>query len=215
MFFDSTKKLPKGLFKACVIPRPIAWISTVSKSGVDNLAPFSYFNIVADEPPMVMFSTTEAHVEKGEKDTLRNVEETGEFVVNITSYALKEKMNRTSMNFPRHTSEFSMVGIEQSPAKIVQAKLVKAAPVSLECRYHLSVQLPTSNPEQLINRMVIGQVVGIHVCESVLDEEQRIDPARFKPLARLGYHSYTAIHDRFDMPRPELPPILETMGLND
>lgn len=91
MFFDSTKKLPKGLFKACVIPRPIAWISTVSKSGVDNLAPFSYFNIVADEPPMVMFSTTEAHVEKGEKDTLRNVEETGEFVVNITSYALKEK----------------------------------------------------------------------------------------------------------------------------
>ncbi|KTD50497.1 Flavin reductase like domain protein [Legionella rubrilucens] len=214
MFYPANQ-LPKGLFKACVIPRPIAWISTVSQSGEDNLAPFSYFNSVADEPPMVMFSTTEAHVEKGEKDTLRNAEETGEFVVNITSYALKEKMNVTSMNFPRHTSEFSMAGIEQAPARIVRPKLIKAAPISLECRYYMSVQLPRSNPEKLINRMVIGQVVGIHVSEYVLDAEQRIDPTRFNPLARLGYHGYMAVQDSFDMPRPELTSFFEVLDERD
>ncbi|KTC71556.1 Flavin reductase like domain protein [Legionella birminghamensis] len=210
MFFDLAHKLPRGLFKACVIPRPIAWISTVSQSGVDNLAPFSYFNIVADEPPMVMFSTTEAHIETGEKDTLRNAEETGEFVVNITSYALREEMNITSMNFTRHTSEFSVAAIEQAPAELVRPKRIKAAPISLECRYYMSVQLPRANQEKLINRMVLGHVVGIHVCESVLDEEQRIDPNRFRPLARLGYQSYTAVQDSFEMQRPELASIFES-----
>lgn len=202
MFYPVDKTLPKGFFKACVVPRPIAWISSISASGHDNLAPFSFFNIVCEEPPMVMFSTTQSHHEGGEKDTLKNVEETGEFIVHLTTDALKDSMNLSSMALPRHVSEFDMAGLAYQPAARVKPKRLVDCPISMECQYYSSIQLPSSDAEKNINRMVIGTVLGIHVCASVIDEQGAIDITRVKPLARLGYQQYLRVTETFDMPRP-------------
>lgn len=124
--------------------------------------------------------------------------------MNIVSYDLREKMNITSLDLPRDVSEFDIAKIEQKASTIVAPKLVKDAPISLECSYFQSVQLPTPNAKKFINRMVIGYVVGIHVCSSVVDERGLIDIKKFKPLARMGYQGYVVVDECFDMPRADL-----------
>lgn len=199
MFFSS-QDLPKGLFKASIVPRPIAWISTSDKERNFNLAPFSYFNAVSDSPPMIMFSTTNAHIEGGPKDTLKNIEETGEFVVNIATFEMRSLINQSSADLSRSISEFEFAGVEYDLSKIIKAPLVKRSPINIECEYHSSVQLP-SNSEELINRMVIGKVLGIHIKDDVM-VKGLIDINLVQPIARLGYNDYAKIGEIFSMTRP-------------
>ena len=203
MFFNALKaQLPKGIFKSCIIPRPIAWISTVDKLGNFNIAPYSYFNALCDNPPMLMFSTTDLHSEGGAKDTLRNVEETGEFVVNIATYSLASALNLTSADLSKTKSEFEFAKIEYEASTLVKAPRVKESPISLECRYYSSVQLP-KNSEEEMNRMVIGSVIGIHVNPDYMTEDSKIDVEKIQPIARLGYNDYVKIEKVFNMIRPK------------
>jgi flavin reductase (DIM6/NTAB) family NADH-FMN oxidoreductase RutF len=202
MFLKTSKKLPKGLFKACVIPRPIAWISSKDIYGKHNLSPFSYFNIVCEDPPMVMFATTGAHQSGGAKDTLNNVEETKEFTVNLVSYSSKEAMNITAIGFSRGINEFDMAEVDHMPGELIQTHRVKESPISLECVYHQSIQLPISADANLINRMVLGKVVGIHLAPNILTKNKHINTSKLNLLAHLGHNNYTKINAHFELQSP-------------
>lgn len=202
MFLDTSKKLPKGLFKACVTPKPIAWISSKDIDGNHNLSPFSYFNIVCEDPPMVMFATTGAHHNGGAKDTLKNVEETKEFTVNLVSHNSREAMNITAIGFSRGINEFDMADVAYMPGELIQTHRVKESPISLECVYHQSIQLPTSADATLFNRMILGKVVGIHLKPNILTKNNRINPSKLNILAHLGYNNYTKINTHFELNSP-------------
>lgn len=201
MFLKTSQKLPKGIFKACIVPRPIAWVSSIDKDGNHNLSPFSYFNIVCENPAMVMFSTTGPHSEGGEKDTVRNIEQTKEFTVNLVNYENKDAMNMTSLDFPRNVNEFDVAGIESVSGELVRSCRVKSSPISLECIYHQSIQLPVPRETSLINRIIIGEVVGLHIHQGILDEDGRIDIKRLDLIARLGYDQYTRVTTPFELHR--------------
>ena len=204
MFYDTEVNdhgLPFNPFKSCIVPRPIGWITSFNKSGILNLAPYSYFNAIADIPPMIMFSSTSKHHDGGIKDTLKNVEETKEFVVNIATWDLRDAMNMTSANFDRGISEVEMTDLETLPSSIVKPPRIKGSPIHLECVYHQSVQLPVID-DQHTNRMIIARVVGIHIEDSII-VDGKIDIAKFKPVARLGYSEYASIENKFIMKRPE------------
>ena len=187
-------------FKALVVPRPIGWISSLDAEGRVNLAPFSFFNAVASDPPVVLFSAGGPHLEGGPKDTPRNVEATGEFVCNVATWELREAVNRTSARVERHVDEFALAGLTAVPARLVKPPRVKESPVHLECRYLQTVTLPSSDPSEA-NQVVFGQVVGIHIDDAIITDG-KIDWARFKPIARLGYLDYTVVEQIFAMERP-------------
>jgi flavin reductase (DIM6/NTAB) family NADH-FMN oxidoreductase RutF len=201
MFYrtDGPHGLPHNPFKMCVVPRPIGWITSLAPDGTANLAPYSYFNAVADEPPMVMFSSNGQH-DHGPKDSVRNIEATGEFVCNVVSWDLREQMSETSAPVPPGVNEFDLAGLTMAPAQLVKPPRVKAAPIHLECVYHRTVDLPAPSPDER-NAIVIGQVVGVHIDDSVL-KEGLIDVARLRPVARLGYRDYAVVTEGFTMLRP-------------
>jgi flavin reductase (DIM6/NTAB) family NADH-FMN oxidoreductase RutF len=201
-FFYESDHLPPGLFKSCIIPRPIGWVSTIDREGRENLAPFSYFNAVCDSPPMVMFSTTGAHKEGGPKDSLKNIEETKEFVINLATFNLREKINLSSADLPRGISEFVYAGLERQNSTLVKPPRVKESPINIECTYFQSIQLPALS-ENTINRMMIGYVRGIHISAKIL-KEGKIDLDELKPIARLGYDHYAFLTQAniFSMRRP-------------
>ena len=192
--------LPHNPFKALVAPRPIGWITTVSAEGVVNLAPYSYFNAMATDPPVVVFGHNGAHAEGGAKDTLANIEATGEFVCNIATWDLREAMNRTSAPVPREVDEMALAGLEAEPARLVRPPRVKGAPAHFECVHLTTVALPCTVPGTL-NRAVFGRVVGVHIDESVI-VDGRVDVTRIRPIARLGYMDYTVVERVFTMDRP-------------
>ncbi|MCY3596991.1 MAG: flavin reductase family protein [Rhodospirillales bacterium] len=194
--------LPHDPFKACVVPRPIGWISTMSPAGVHNLAPYSFFNGVATAPPMVMFASN-GRQPHGAKDSLANVEETGEFVANLATWDLREAMNRSSAPLGPDVDEFAFAGLEALPAKLVRPARVAGAPVHLECVHHQTVDLPSNEPEGR-NAIVIGQVVGVHI-EDGLISDGILDLSRVQPLARLGYFDYTVVNEMFSISRPRSP----------
>ncbi len=204
MFYD-TKTNNHGLrfnpFKSCIVPRPIGWITSLDKSGVLNLAPYSYFNAVADIPPMIMFCSTSTHHDGGEKDTLKNIEETKEFVVNIATWDLRSAVNITSANFDRGVSEVHITQLEILPSSIVKPPRIKCSPVHLECVHYQSIQLPIVE-ENYTNRMIIASVVGIHIDDAIIVDGQ-IDLIKFKPIARLGYDEYSVVDNKFMMQRPD------------
>ncbi|MCE2705522.1 MAG: flavin reductase family protein [Proteobacteria bacterium] len=187
--------IPKGIFKASIAPRPIGWISSVCKSGNHNLAPFSYFNAVCDIPPTIMISTTDQHIEGGPKDTLQNIESTGHFVVNIVTQQLYEQMNLTSADLPRHTSEFDYADIKWLKSDFGESRRVENSPIQFECKYFTSVQLPQENKTS-VNKMIIGTVIAVHVDSNILDENGRVDYAKLKLIARMGYNDYLAINPK-------------------
>ncbi len=191
--------LPHDPFKACVVPRPIGWISTMSPAGVHNLAPYSFFNGVATAPPMVMFASN-GRQPHGAKDSLANVEETGEFVANLATWDLRDAMNRSSAPLGPDVDEFAFAGLEALPAKLVRPARVAGAPVHLECVHHRTVDLPSNEPEGR-NAIVIGQVVGVHI-EDGLISDGILDLSRVQPLARLGYFDYTVVNEMFSISRP-------------
>ena len=202
MFYRTSEHhgLKHDPFKSLVVPRPIGWVSSRNRDGDVNLAPYSFFNAVASAPPIVMFSSNGPHVEGGLKDSVRNVEETGEFVCNIATWDLREKMNATSAALPRSTNEFDVAGLTPAPAELVAPPRVAESPVHLECKYLRTVTLPSTDPAQP-NKVVFGQVVGIHIADSII-VDGRIDLERVKPIARLGYMDYAVVDHVFSMPRP-------------
>ncbi len=200
MFFETQYPcpLPSNPFKACVAPRPIGWISSLNAQGVVNLAPYSYFNAIADIPPMVMFASA-FKADKTQKDTLRNVEATGEFVVNIATYPLREAINQSSVPLPYGVSETDNFCIETTPSQLVNPPRIKASPIHLECRYVKTVSLDFDG-FQASAQMVIGHVVGIHIDDAVL-VEGRVDTALLQRIARMGYYEYAVVRDAFNMNR--------------
>ena len=191
-------------FKACVGPRPIAWISTVSADGVDNLAPFSQFNNLSYKPPMVMisFQPTGTEEEACKKDTLVNIEETGSFVYNMVPYALKDKMNITAI--PSHDlDEWEAAGLTKADSIQVPAKRVAESPIQFECEYVQTIHFPSKSKKGVID-MVIAKVVEVHIDDDVLTPDGKIDFLKIKPLGRMGYWDYTYVNDVFSMAIPGL-----------
>ena len=141
--FDGKKiPLPHNPFKACVVPRPIGWISTLDAAGVPNLAPFSFFNAVSERPPMVMYCANGEHIEGGEKDSTRNARETGEFVANLATWDLREAVNLSSKRVARTIDEFALTGLETVASTLVRPPRVAATPIALECRVVAVNELP-------------------------------------------------------------------------
>ncbi len=198
MFYDTKDNkhgLPRDPFKSCIVPRPIGWITTLSAEGVVNLAPYSFFNSVCSNPPMVIFASNEPT-----KDSLVNCEATGEFVANLATWELRDQMNETSAGVGPEVDEFTLAGIETEPARLVKPPRVKAAPMHLECLYHRTIDLPSDIPGTR-NAIVIGRVIGVHIEDEVLTDGM-VDMNKIKPIARLGYMDYTRVDMVFTMPRP-------------
>ncbi|MGI3163258.1 flavin reductase family protein [Pseudooceanicola sp. 200-1SW] len=188
--------LPHNPFKALVAPRPIGWISTRGALG-DNLAPYSFFNAVADTPPQVMFASTGAKADRpANKDSVAQIRETGVFCCNIVSYALRDAMNASSAALAAGEDEFAAAGLEKAPCQLIDCARVAAAPAALECRMTQIVELAGA-----ANTMVIGEVVGVHIADEALTEGQ-FDVARVQTLSRLGYRDYSAVRELFSLNRP-------------
>lgn len=187
--------------KSLVVPRPIAWVSSVDLEGRVNVAPFSFFNLVAEAPPMVMLAPYGRKSNGEIKDSKLNIEAVGAFVINLATWDLKDAMNLTSSQFPSGTNEAEKAGLEMVPSRIVVAPRIAASPVALECRYLKTVDLPTLD-ENEPNGIIIGEIVGIHIDEKLITEEGRVDITRARPIARMGYSLYAVIDETFRMTRP-------------
>ena len=185
--------------KAIISPRPIGWISSRGEDGSINLAPYSYFNAISEHPPMVIFSSAPSG-NSSHKDSLRNVIETKEFVVNIVSSALGNAMNITSGDLPYGESEFDAANLAIADCETVSVPRVAASPAALECQLWRVVELPKpDNADPGI--MVVGTITGIHIDDSVI-KDGKVDVTAFQPLARLGYMDYARITNVFSMKRP-------------
>lgn len=192
--------LPHNPFKSCVVPRPIAWVSTVHPNGSINLAPYSFFNALASDPPMVMIAFNGYHEHGGEKDTLHNIKTSGEFVVNMVPLALQNAMNTSTAAVAHEVDEMALAGLEAEESILVRPPRVREAPIHLECELYQEVNLPCTLPDS-INTMIIGSVLGVHINDEILSDGL-IDLDKVKPLARLGYMQYTAVDNLFVMKRP-------------
>jgi flavin reductase (DIM6/NTAB) family NADH-FMN oxidoreductase RutF len=195
-----------GLLLNSVAPRPIAWVSTVNAAGQPNLAPFSFFNAVCADPPLLAFAPglrrpKQAEANHGEpKDTLRNVRETKEFVVNMVTYKLAEAMNLTSGEYDFSVNEFELAKLTPQPSKIVRPPRVAESPVSFECRLHQILDFssaPTSSS------LVIGKIVSIYLNDAHLNDG-KLDRDSLDLVGRMGGMQYTRTTQRFEMVRPKV-----------
>ena len=197
--------LPYNPFKACVVPRPIGWITSISHAGVLNLAPFSISNQLAYDPPYVFFSGSGAidglDAEPRRKDSVVNAEDTGEFVYNMATYDLRDQVNLSSKHVPPEVDELAMCNLTPAPCNIVKCPRVAESPINLECKHHTTITLPANNPKS-VHHVVIGEVVGIHINENAITDG-KVDWVKIKPLARMGYMDYTAITEVFTMQGPK------------
>jgi len=188
------------LMSGSILPRPIGWISTIDSQGNNNLAPFSFFNAVCPEPPHLLFCTS--YREGGSpKDTLANVRESGEFVVNIVTEALGEAMNITATDFLSSVDEFEAAGLTMMPAVAVRPARVAASPIHFECKVAQIIEL---GGETGGGAVVIGEIVHIHVDEAVLFDGDKIDLDKLQPVGRLSGNSYCRVTDIYEMIRPKL-----------
>ncbi|MBL8563989.1 MAG: flavin reductase family protein [Gemmobacter sp.] len=199
MRFDISAIDPANVYKlltATVVPRPIAWVSTRAPSGLANLAPFSFFNVMGDEPPILAVGINRGA--RGMKDTARNIVESGEFVVNLVPFALAEAMNLTAIDAPPGVSEFALAGLTEGPASHVSAPLVAESPVSFECVTHASL---LTGPQQVL---AVGRVLAVHVADRFVKDATRghIDTPALDLLGRGFGSSYIRSRDMFDMTRP-------------
>ena len=189
-------RLAHDPFKAIVAPRPVGWISTADAQGRVNLAPYSYFNAVCDAPPMLAFSSA------GRKDSLANVEATGEFVWNLATRPLAEAMNISSKAVPHGIDEFGLAGLAAAPSRLVKPPRVSASPASMECRLLQVVPLRGLDGADPDHHLVIGQVVGVHIDPDFLTDGA-FDTARARPVARCGgWGDYAEVSELFQMRRP-------------
>lgn len=200
MFYQPENRhgLPHNPFNALIVPRPIAWITTRDTDGRDNLAPYSFFNGVACNPPQVMFATTSDKSDrKLGKDTLDNIRQTRGFCVHMVSEDLTDAMNISAAGFGRDVSEIDKAGLEQVECKTINAARLPAAPAALECTLTQITELPGE-----ANYVCFGTVTGIHLHDDCL-VDRIFDITRARPLARLGYRDYSVVDTRFELKRPE------------
>lgn len=187
--------LPHNPFKALVAPRPIGWISSRAADGSLNLAPYSFFNAVCDTPPILMFSSS------GYKDSVANIDETGDFVFNLATEDLKDAMNTSSAPFERGVSEFGKAGLTPLDSLLVGAPRVAEAKAALECRHLQTIRLTAHDGTPTNNWMVLGEVVAVHIDEAMLVDGV-FDVTKARPLSRLGYMDYAVVDSVFQMRRP-------------
>jgi flavin reductase (DIM6/NTAB) family NADH-FMN oxidoreductase RutF len=185
------------LLISIVVPRPIAWVSTVGVDGTLNLAPFSFFNAVGGNPPTVMFSVGRRSGQP--KDTLRNVQETGEFVVNLANQALAEAMVQTSGDWSYEVNEFEMAGLELAPSVEVKPPRVAMAPAALEAK--LTQVVPVEGTD---STMILGRVIRYHLREGLLRPNGLVDATLLQPVARLGGNEYATLGQVYSMLRPRV-----------
>ena len=185
------------LLTGSVIPRPIGWISSISEDGINNLAPFSFFNAIGDDPPHVMFSTTQGG--NSNKDTLNNVLANKQFVVNMVTEDTVERMNLTSGNFLPHEDEFKFAGLTPIPSIKIKPMRVMESPITFECElvHHYSLE----NHKFGGATMVVGKVIMMHIDESVLLDNHKINLETYKPVARLAGSNYTKLGEIFSIKR--------------
>ena len=185
------------LLTGSVIPRPIGWISTVDTNGINNLAPFSYFNAVGEDPPHVMFSTTRGN--NTNKDTLNNVLANGQFVVNMVTEELAEKMNTTAQTVPSDVDEFQLADVTPIPSTLIKPMRVKESLVTFECEmvHHYFLE----NHKNGGACIVIGRIVMMHFDDSILLDNYKINLETYKPIARLAGSNYTKLGELFSIKR--------------
>ena len=200
MHYDAVENrhgLKHDPLKALLVPRPIGWISTVSKDGLVNLAPYSFFNGVGEKPGYVVFGSA------GIKDNLANIEETGEFTCSLATYDLREQMNTTSAPVPRGVDEFQLSGLTAAPSKFVKPPRVKESPAALECRHFQTIALPGAGRYHHSYNLVIGLIVGIYIDDRFV-RDGIVDTGAMLPIARLGYMDYAVVRPDtiFSIERP-------------
>ncbi len=190
--------LPHNPFNALIVPRPIGWISSRAPDGTDNLAPYSFFNGVAYDPPQVMFAATSGKPDQdGTKDSVANIRATGEFCVNIVETAAQDAMNITSGTYDKDVDEFQLAKLQKVECTTINCARVAGAPAHLECRLTEITRLPGE-----ANLVVFGEVTGIHLRDDCI-VDGIFDITTFQPLARLGYRDYTSVTDKFSLKRPD------------
>jgi flavin reductase (DIM6/NTAB) family NADH-FMN oxidoreductase RutF len=188
-----------SLMTTSIMPRPVAWVSTMSAEGRTNLAPFSFFQGVTANPPTLLIVPVNNR-EGRKKDTARNIEETGEFVVNVVPFALAEQMNATAALLPAEESEFEKFGIAQAPSTRVRPPRVAATPIAFECTLHLIVPVGEG---PLAAAVIFGRIEYAHIADDVLGPDGTPDPGKLDLLGRLGGELYTRTTDRFAIKRPD------------
>ena len=198
MFYDARSKAPlkHDPVKALVAPRPIGWISTLRGDGVANLAPYSFFNLVASGPSIVAFSSA------GRKDSQTNAEQTGEFVCNIASFDQREAVNSSAATLPPEIDEFALTGLGTLASQLIKPPRVKGAPAHLECVYLQTVPLFSKGGVRNGFDLVLGEVVGVHIDDQFV-KEGMVDTAAMRLIARLGYLDYSVTDEVFALKRPD------------
>ena len=207
MFYEPKKHnhgLAKNPFNSLIIPRPIGWISSVSKTGVFNLAPYSFFNAVCYRPPTVMFAGGAGSSPNSNKDSIENILATGEFVCNLATWETRAQMVESSASVDTDVDEIALTGLTPIASEIVAAPRIAEAPVHLECKLIKTTDIPgwDSGDEY---KVVFGEVVGIHIDDTMITDDGFLDIARMMPIGRLGYDDYTRVDSEsmFTMNRPD------------
>lgn len=214
MFYEPKNNdhgLARPPFKSCVVPRPIGWLSTLSPDGVANLAPYSQFTNLTFDPPYVAVSINQSHLQE-RKDTVTNIEQTGEFVYNMVTYDLREQMNITAAEFPADVDEFEAAGLEKAPSVLVKPWRVAESPIQFECVYVQTIRLPGDGRCGTAD-IIIGKVVGIHIKDKFIGKNGKIDMVSIKPLARMGYSDYTTVEHVFEISPSKAAGVREDLSL--
>ena len=207
MIVDPAQTAPGNIYKlliGSITPRPIAFVSTVNKDGINNLAPYSFFTGVSANPPVIGFSPM-INMEGRLRDSRLNIEAYEEFVVNVVSEDIAEQMNATAVDVPPEVDEFELSGLTPVPCNIVKAPRVKEARISMECKL---VQVVELSKEKLSGAFVMGEIVQFHIADEIFDN-YRIDADKLNTVGRMGGISYTRTTDRFDLQRPDLEEVMK------
>jgi flavin reductase (DIM6/NTAB) family NADH-FMN oxidoreductase RutF len=204
--FEAAKLEPIEAYKllaGSVVPRPIAWVSTIDRQGVRNLAPYSFFTVASANPPVLCFCPSVREPKNGlraMKDTLANIRETGEFVVNIVDEALVEAMNQSAAQVAPEDDEFVLAGVTAMDGVSVRAPRVAESPVQMECRLREIVEVSTL---PMGGGLVLGEVVQFHLSRAVLEPGMHVNAEKLQAVGRLAGSDYIRLHDRFSLERPK------------
>ncbi len=204
MIIEPRDHEPRNIYRlmtGVIVPRPIAFVSTVSADGLRNLAPFSFFTAISANPPVICFSPMIRGRDASTKDTLRNIQATREFVVSVVTEEIAEQMNATSADVPPDVDEFTLAHLTPVPSDVVRPPRVRESPVNMECRL---VQIVEISPKPLGGSLVIGEVLRFHIADELVSN-YFVDPDRLKAIGRMCGGTYVRTGQRFDMERPVWP----------
>ena len=200
MFYEPKKGVPFKIdpFKSLIFPRPIGWISSINNDGIANLAPYSYFNAVSDEPPQIMFCSNGSSLHYKYKDSLSNILSTKEFVVNFATYTTRYQMNNSSKDFKPDEDEFFLSKLKKKKSKLVKPPSVRYSPINLECKLVKTIKLKSNSKK--VSTMIIGEVIGIFIKDKFI-KNNKVDSVSMRYIARMGYNDYTTVTSKFNLKR--------------